>query len=207
MEYLALAVRCLIGFTFAASAIGKVRGRAARAEFVVATAALLSAVLAGRTPRWAGVRSLAAVVIGAEFAIVVLLVVPATQPSGFCLAAALLAAFCVAIACAIRRGVRTACHCFGGSAAPVGRAHLVRNGLLLVAAVAGWGLGPAGVAHLEPVGVVVGAASGIVVAAMLVRLDDLVDLVRPPSSTGHGRRGDRGGTGRVSSAPVRRSVR
>ncbi len=200
MDYVTLAVRCLIGFTFGTAAISKLRGRTAHTEFVVATATLLSALLAGRTPRWSAARSLAAVVVGAELAIVVLLVFPATASLGFCLAAALLVAFCLAIASAIRGGVRAACHCFGASSAPVGRTHLVRNGLLLVASLAGWGLGTGGVGRLEPVGVVVAAASGLVLAAALARLDDLVALLRPPPGTGGRPLPGRGGAGPVRSA-------
>jgi len=64
----------------------------------------------------------------------VLTVLPATAPVGLVLAGLPAVAFAVAVLAALRRGDRAPCNCLGGSVRPVGRVHLVRNAVLLVAA-------------------------------------------------------------------------
>jgi hypothetical protein len=79
------------------------------------------------------------------------------------------------IALAIRRGTGGRCACFGVSDRPLGRRHLVRNGLLLVAAV----LGGAGLGDRHDVtvaGGLVALAAGGLVALVLIHLDELVEL-------------------------------
>jgi uncharacterized membrane protein YphA (DoxX/SURF4 family) len=172
MDYLAVACRCLIGVVFVVSAFGKVRSRQAFREFVTSTAALV--------PRRG--RALSPVVVAAELAVPVLLAVPVTVRTGFGLAAVLLAAFAVAIAAAVRRGVRTSCRCFGASTAPLGTRHVVRNAGLFAVAAVGALLGPGRPAELA--GVAIAAIAAVVLAALVTRLDDLVELFAPMPTSG-----------------------
>lgn len=65
-----------------------------------------------------------------EVAIVVLLAVPVTARVGAALAALALLGFTAVIVAALRRGSLAACRCFGASTVPLGRRHVLRNGLL-----------------------------------------------------------------------------
>jgi hypothetical protein len=104
------------------------------------------------------------------------LLLPApTARWGGLLALALLAAFTVAIASALRRGETPDCHCFGQlHSAPAGRLTLARNAVLAALAgfvvLAGWGDGGASpvrwVGELSPAGVVA-LASGVVLALVV----------------------------------------
>ncbi|MEU8197286.1 MauE/DoxX family redox-associated membrane protein [Microbispora amethystogenes] len=120
--------RLLTGIVFLASAVSKLRGRAAYEEFTAATRAL-----APRLPA----RPAAALVAAAEAAVAPLLAWRPTALAGFCVALGLLAAFTVAMAAALRRRRRVLCRCFGASTVPVGPGHLVRNAVLAAAAATG----------------------------------------------------------------------
>jgi hypothetical protein len=128
---------------------------------------------------------LAPAVVAAELAVLPPLVVgvwwaPAALV-GFALAGALLVAFTAALLSMIRRGVTEPCHCFGAQDSPPGRLDLVRNGLLVAAAVAGLVVaavaGPVvGSPGIEGAG---GALLGVAAALLVVRLDDLRWMVGP----------------------------
>ncbi|WP_208799875.1 MauE/DoxX family redox-associated membrane protein [Microbispora triticiradicis] len=120
--------RLLTGIVFLASAVSKLRGRAAYEEFTAATRAL-----APRLPA----RPAAALVVAAEAAVAPLLAWRPTVLAGFCAALGLLVAFTVAMAAALRRRRRVLCRCFGASTVPVGPGHLVRNAVLAAAAATG----------------------------------------------------------------------
>jgi Methylamine utilisation protein MauE len=95
------------------------------------------------------------------------------------LAAVLLVILTAGIALELRGGTQATCACFGASQRPLGRRHLVRNGLLIAGALAGAvahasAAGSAGIA-----GAAVGLAAGAVVALVLIRLEDLIDLFSP----------------------------
>jgi hypothetical protein len=182
MNDVLLGCRCAIALVFVASILGKVRGQESYAGFVRAAGRLASGRVTARVPAGA----LAGGVIAAEAAVVVLTVLPATARVGLGLAGLLATAFAVAILAAVRRGDRAPCNCFGSSARPVGRVHLVRNAVLIV--VAGLGLA-AGAVDAGPVGPAGGAAAvivGAVLAALVVRADDLAELFGPVApATGH----------------------
>ncbi|MGX7824648.1 MauE/DoxX family redox-associated membrane protein [Actinokineospora sp. 24-640] len=169
MAYLVFAARCLLVLVFAASAVGKLRGRAAFAAFVQATAAL--APLAGRYSA-----PLAGAVVAAEVGIVVLLAVPATAAVGLAAALVLLSAFTAAIALALRRGSSAPCRCFGGSGGdrPVGTSDLARNAVLALAAVTGLA-GPVGAG--DPLGLAMAGVTALVLAALVLNFDSLTYLV------------------------------
>ncbi|MDG6100907.1 hypothetical protein Daura_01765 [Dactylosporangium aurantiacum] len=157
--------RALVGAVFVAAAAGKLRGRAAFAAFAADLTAM--AVLPAQYAR-----RVAVAVVAAEAAVGPLLVAPATAPAGAGLAALLLLAFTTAIASVLRRGAAVRCPCFGATRSPLGRRHLMRNTVLLAAAVlAVPGTGPHDAAR-----VAVSVAAGLLAATAIIRLDDLADL-------------------------------
>jgi hypothetical protein len=96
------------------------------------------------------------------------------------LAGLLLVVLTTGVALALHRGVEATCACFGATEQPLRRRHLVRNGLLVGVVLAGlvvWAL--AGEEAVELGGAAVALAGGVVVALMLIRLDDLVELFAP----------------------------
>ncbi|MGC5009705.1 MauE/DoxX family redox-associated membrane protein [Streptosporangium sp. DT93] len=173
MSYVILGCRLLLLGIFLASLAGKARGRQAFREFVAATATLLAV-------RSVPARRLALLAMAAEAAIVVLLAVPATLPAGFALAAVTLGGFGYALARALRQGRAAPCRCFGSSSAPVGGRHVIRNLVLIAAAmtalVATLGGAPQAV---ETPGVIVTALAALVCVVLVTRLDDIAELFRP----------------------------
>ena len=101
---------------------------------------------------------------------------PVVRLGGPVVAAALLGVLTGGIALAVRRGTSAPCACFGASTRPLGGRHLVRNAILLLVA-AGALVTPAGPA--VPAGALLGAAAGALAAVLLIRLDDLVELLAP----------------------------
>ncbi len=165
MESVVLTCRLLLGVVFAVSLAGKLRGTG---DFVEATRRLVPV----RFARWD--RLLSAAVAAVELGVLILLVVQPT--AGFLLALALLAAFTVALAAALRRGETAPCHCFGSVGTPLGRRHVVRNAVLLSIAA----LGLAFPAMSPPLAESLPAATiALAVAAIVIRFDDLVELYQP----------------------------
>lgn len=175
MQYLAFGVDCLVALVFVLSALSKVRTAQWR-DFVESTRRLVGTFLPSRSAPPAVARLVAPVVVAAE-ASVVLLLVPA-RPVALALAAVLVTAFGAAIGLALKRGVATACRCFGGTA-ELGPWHLVRNALLLVAIATGLLIAPGGPGTADVGGLAVAAVAGLVLGALLVRLDDLAGLFGP----------------------------
>jgi hypothetical protein len=119
----------------------------------------------------------AVLVVAGEVAVAGLLALSHPAVVGFVLAATLLVVFTAAIVAVLRRGTIASCPCFGASAAPFGRRHLVRNGALL--AVAGAGTVTTAItpsAGLAVAGVVIAIGIGALTAAVVVLLDDVVYL-------------------------------
>jgi len=176
MTYLLVACGVVLTGVFATSAASKLRGRAAFAEFVTATARI-----GGFRPDQA--RPMAMVVAGAEAAIVLGFITAALAASrvlaGLATAgsALLLAVFTGAIVRAMRRGAAVPCRCFGASKTPLGRRHLVRNAVLLVAAALGLATAlAAGSAPVHPAGLAVAAGAGVLVAILAIATDEIADL-------------------------------
>src|SRR5215813_11803225 len=71
---------------------------------------------------------LAVVILVAEGASTVLLVVPGTALAGLALAVVLMTCFTVMPALSLRRGVELTCRCFGLRDAKIGLSHVLRNG-------------------------------------------------------------------------------
>ena len=173
MPYLALSFRFLFGALFVVSAASKLLGTGAFAAFVRSLRRM------GLLPRPL-VRAVAGLVVCAEVAVVLLLAapVPTSGVAGFSLAAVLLTGFGAAIAVSVRRGQRTPCRCFGKSTVPLGTRHVVRNLLLVLAAVLGVAASLAGGAA-QSGQLVVAAVAGLVTGVLVTLLDDLVLLFRP----------------------------
>lgn len=90
-----------------------------------------------------------------ELAAVALLVV--SPVAGCALVLALLVAFTLGLISALRRRESIACHCFGAGSAPIGRSHLVRNGLLIAISISGL-LVPGGELDSLAIGAIAGGA-------------------------------------------------
>lgn len=174
IEQLAVAARCLIGVVFVLSAAGKLRSRTAFAEFARSGRALTGALLGGRPIGRAAGLWLGVAVVTAEVAVVALLAVTATARAGFALAVALLLAFTAGLLAEMRRGTSVPCRCFGASGTPIGRRHIVRNAALITLSVAGFAAGSVAGPSLLPHPAAV--AAGAVLALVVARLDDLVEL-------------------------------
>ncbi|GAA2454815.1 MauE/DoxX family redox-associated membrane protein [Streptomyces macrosporus] len=178
MHALAIGVRCLIGVVFLVSSVGKVLGRRRFGDFVAA----IRRVPAVPTQRATAV---AAVVVAAEFAVWILLVIPTplTAAVGCALAAVLLAVFVIGIASALGHSVAVPCRCFGASTAVLGLPHLIRNAILALLAAAGavsalWAAS-ASTGTAPGVETVVAALAGALLGGLVVVLDDVLELFLP----------------------------
>jgi hypothetical protein len=173
MAHLLLTVQFIVGGVFAVSAFGKVRAQSA---FVRSLADF------GVPER---IRALVGVMVTvAEIAVVVLVLVPVTAVPGLAFGAVLFLGFAVVVGMTVRRGRRPRCRCFGVESAPLRGAHVVRN--VVLAALAAVGALTGAVMNAAPafsagsfVLVVLVAA---VVVAVVVGLDDLLDVVAPAKS-------------------------
>jgi uncharacterized membrane protein YphA (DoxX/SURF4 family) len=164
VAYALLAVRLLVGIVFAASATGKLRGAAAFRGFEDSARSM------GVPARLS--RPVAVAVVAGECAAVVLLTLGPGGAPGFVLTLLLLAAFTVGIVRTLRTGTKASCACFGASTAPIGRRHVIRNGVLLVLAGFGLAAALAGTpAPTQAAGVLI-AAFGALVGALLVIFTD-----------------------------------
>ncbi|MBF9131290.1 methylamine utilization protein MauE [Plantactinospora sp. S1510] len=171
MDYLEMACRVLLGVVFLVSAGSKLRNRSAFDAFAVGLrdTGLVSA---------GNARRIGVLTVAAELGVVLLLVVPATVPAGYLLAGALLAVFVGGIGLMMRRGVSAACPCFGVSTTRLGGRQIIRNVVLLTVAGTGLvaGLAGSGVGAGQWAGLLLAAVTGAIVALIVVRLDDIVDL-------------------------------
>ncbi|GAA3134817.1 MauE/DoxX family redox-associated membrane protein [Streptomyces echinatus] len=182
MNYFAYGVRGLLTAVFLIAVAGKVGRAGAFSAFADSLRPL--AAVSGSV-----VRAAALAVVAAECAVCLALILPFAPATlaGLPAATGLLTVFTVGIARSVGRGTTVRCRCFGRSAAPLGRAHVVRNGLL--AAVAGAGVvatvvsGPAG--GTDPGMVAVAWCAGAVAGGLITVAEDLVSLFRPvaPSVT------------------------
>ncbi len=126
-------------------------------------------------------RPVASAVLGAEAAVVLLVVARPSAAVGLAVAIVLLVAFATGMARVIARGDRVPCGCFGRSTAPISRAHVGRNALLAAASAAGLVAGlTSGSEPLDgPVLLVLSLFSAAVIAA-LVLSDQLLTVAEPP---------------------------
>ena len=185
MAEFSVAILCLAGWVFAASAAMKLRSRWAYSSFrdglretglvpgrlLPSIAAVLCWVEVAVAAGLFGAAALTAVAVSGA--------VPFAE-SVLGVAAGLTGVLAVGVAVVIRRGAHARCACFGaGSSRPLGRAHLARN-LSLMAVVC---TGLAAVPQPQPqpilVGTLMAAAVGGVTALLFIRWDDVADLLAP----------------------------
>jgi hypothetical protein len=171
MRAVELTTRLLLALVFLTAVVGKLRTRAGFAGFVG------SVVQFGVPVRWSG--PVARLAVAAEAAVVVLLAPSGTVPAGLLLAAGLLGVLTAAIVGALRRGARPACRCFGAGEAPIGARHVARNLALAAAALLGLLAGAVGGPAPGPAGLLLAAGLAVPLAALVIRLDDLVALFAP----------------------------
>ncbi|MBL1082292.1 hypothetical protein JK359_09900 [Streptomyces actinomycinicus] len=173
MNYVLVSGRVLLGLVFLCSVAGKVRSAEAYRAFRVSVARL-APPLRRRT------KAVAPLVITAEAAVLMALVLPASVKVGFAAAACLLAGFSMALIGVLRRKESAACHCFGGSE-PVAPRHVVRNVLLIGVALAGLAGRPAtaGAAVGSSAGLLLAVGVGALLALFTVALDTLAHLFGP----------------------------
>ncbi|MGV9850224.1 MauE/DoxX family redox-associated membrane protein [Streptomyces sp. NPDC003442] len=174
VQYLVIAVRAMIGVVFLIAFLSKSAGRGRFTAFVDSLPAM--GVV---PPRLVG--PAAGAVVTAEGAVCALLIAPSDGATvvGLALAAGLLSVFAAAIARTVRRGTGAACRCFGASAAPLGRRHLLRNVLLTAVAATAALLTLTDQAPATATGALVAAAAGLVAGALVTVLDDLTELFGP----------------------------
>jgi Methylamine utilisation protein MauE len=168
MAYLVLASRMAVGVTFLASAVGKLRSRSAFGTF----ASWLSVLPVSLVRPRAGL--VAATIAAAEVLVVILVALPWTVRAGLALATVVLAVFAVGTWLAVARGTDAPCQCFGMSAYPLGRRHVVRDALLGAVAVAG--AAAVGSGGARPAGAMLSVGAGLIAAASVVFFDDLAML-------------------------------
>ncbi|GAA4956868.1 small-conductance mechanosensitive channel [Nonomuraea thailandensis] len=163
MDLLLVASQVLIGAVFAVAAFTKLRSRADLRAFASGL------VMVPERLRLAAAGAVAA----GEAATAALMVIPEI---GLVLGGIMLGAFSLVIAVTVRRGERVSCRCFGPSATPLGRLHLVRNALLLlVVAVGGTALAfPGG--PPDAAGLAVAIPAGLAGAVVFVAFDDIAGL-------------------------------
>lgn len=164
----------LCGLVLLVSAVSKVRGKSDYADFVASVPAF------GIPARWT--RLFAVLTVTAEFVIALLLLAsvfigrwPAV--AGLVLAVGLFGVLTAAVWRAVARQSGAVCRCFGRASTTLGQRHVYRNAFLLAAAL--FGLGALNVAA-DPAATWLAAVVGAVGAVLVVRFDDLADLVAGP---------------------------
>ena len=168
MEYLTVASQALLTAVFGWAAVTKLRAFASFRQSVQRL---------GLVPdRYAGVVAGGIVAVESGCA----LVVPLSAGVGLIGCLGVLTLFCLGIVVLLVRGVSASCACFGATGAPLGRRHLVRNGLL--AGIALGGLVADSDLGRHPGGVLDAVFAGLIGAALLVAFDDLVELLTPSTA-------------------------
>jgi hypothetical protein len=91
-----------------------------------------------------------------------------------------LAILTAGVGAALRSSEPVRCTCFGRDERPIGKVHLVRNGLCLLIAVAGVSaLAYAPGKPIDAAAGVLAVAVGVVVSVIIINLDDIVTLLQP----------------------------
>jgi hypothetical protein len=173
MTALDVALRTVLAVVFGVAFVSKARSRAAFTEFAAALGDI--GWLRGR------LRSAAAPAVPVlEAAVVTLLALPSTAWWGFGAGAALLATFTAVTAIQAARGHRVRCRCFGAGADRIGPVQIARNGMLLALAIAGLAVEPVSHGGVGAARLVLAVGLALLAALVLIRWDDLAQLVRTP---------------------------
>lgn len=170
MPVLTMAVRLILVFVLAAAVFGKLRGAESRRDYLKTFHEMgLPARL-----RW----PVAVGLVLAEVVTAVLLLIPATVAVGSAAAVLLFGLLAGGVLRIVRMEQKVSCNCFGaGRDANLSAVHVVRNLALFAVALGSLGLSLNGTTAALPQAAVA-AFGALIIAAIVVRLDDLVDLVR-----------------------------
>lgn len=164
---LSVGIRTLVVIIFAAALIGKLRSREAVASFVTWVAELR--IVDARRARLS-----AYAILAVETSAVGLVLVPRTTVLGLALVAVSMCVFAVATGRLVRRGTRARCQCFGRPGATLSRRHVARDASIALLAVAG--IAMSRIAAPPAPGIALGIAAGLLVAAVVLFLDDIAAL-------------------------------
>ncbi|KJK46028.1 hypothetical protein UK23_24255 [Lentzea aerocolonigenes] len=155
----------LCGLVLLISAVSKVRSRSDYADFVASVPAF------GIPARWT--RPFAVLTVVAEFGIALLLVA-GFWTAGLVLATGMFAVLTAVVWRAVSRRSGAVCRCFGRARTTLTHRHTARNAFLLAVAV----LGLSAVdSPFDPAVAGLAAAVGVIGAVLVVRFDDLADLI------------------------------
>jgi hypothetical protein len=195
MGHLVVAALAVVSVVFGVSAASKVAGVQRQRAFAESLRALRLLPLPLVAPLAAAI-SCVELVIAVELAAAILGVVAGAPWAlsvavlGLLLAVAVLSALTAGIVLALRRGSAASCACFGASDRPLSRRHVLRNSVMQV--VGGSGAVIAAVSQtavVDPVGAGLAGAVGVIVAVVLIRLDEIVELFAPTGLAGRARMG------------------
>ncbi|GAA4497199.1 hypothetical protein GCM10023191_040300 [Actinoallomurus oryzae] len=172
---LALFARILIGLTFAATVVGKLRDPASFGDAVDDFKIFVRRA----------VRPVATTLIVAEAAVCVLVALPGPGPvAGLGLAGVLLLAYTAALGTVLARRMTLGCNCFGASPRVVSRHDIARNVLLLCGAIGGLVAyvlaGPHHAYDAARLTLLAGTATAATL--LLANFADVVETVRKPMS-------------------------
>jgi uncharacterized membrane protein YphA (DoxX/SURF4 family) len=174
-DYLPLGARVALGLVLAVSLISKVRGRVAVAAFATSLEGLRLVPERAATP-------VAVTVLGVEAVVCVLLALPAG--AGLIAATGLMALYTAVVGVVLRRGERAPCGCFGSADdQPLGWPQLGRNLFLATLGLIGLVTAGHGAGGYTVAGAGLTVAAAALVALLVIRLDDIVDLFALPTRT------------------------
>jgi uncharacterized membrane protein YphA (DoxX/SURF4 family) len=172
--FLVYAARFCVAAVFVTALFGKIRSRAAIGGFADSLVRLAS------MPRqWSMLLTIGVIVV--EAVVAVLVAVPLTARFGSALAALVLCGFTGVLLAAARRGATGSCACFGAArgddtdTAP-GTA-IVRNAILFALAIVGAVSDRPD--RLGGFGLAVAAVLGVVGAALIIGIGDVIALIKP----------------------------
>lgn len=164
----------MLGIVFVVALVGKLR----EPRPIQTLASALAAIAPS------GARTAAAAVIAAEAVVVAGLatgvIVPWAARLSAGLAAVLMSVFALAIGISLHRGVNARCRCFGTAGDALGWRHVVRNSIILVAAVIGAAAPPVRLSALEPAPALLACLAGGLAGLLIIQFDAIVELFLGP---------------------------
>ncbi|MFG1711057.1 MauE/DoxX family redox-associated membrane protein [Nonomuraea sp. M3C6] len=176
MIYVSISARYLLAVVFLIAVSGKLRSGKAFQAFTTSISEL--DVL---PRRWT--RRVATIVVAGEAMMPILLLAHLrTALIGLILSGTMLSAFSVAITLSLRKGIKASCRCFGASSRRLGRAHLVRN-LILIGVAAIGAVTAISQSLADTPGYVLSAIMGAMIGLVFTMLDDVLDLFISDLST------------------------
>ena len=168
MTAAALTLRLTLALVLVAAVAGKLSTRTSRAEYREMFTAM------GIPARWRA--PVAVMLVVAEIGTAALLVLPRVAIAGSIAAAILFAVLTAGVHQVVRGARQVRCNCFGAAkGVPLSPVHVLRNGVLVLFAVAATALSIAGGPVSAPASLLA-AIGALVLAALVVRFDDVAYL-------------------------------